>query len=315
MRYKMTPLYIFLDTNIVKNHNTNLTKFEFNKTYHVLKRYIVENQVGNVKVIIPQIVIEELITQYITKYKENVNKIHQEIIKIQEISDTIDWKIEINKNFTKDFKEYIGFINSEVDRFLEEEKGFLEIVSFPNNEKLGKIIKRSIRKSKPFFGGKHKSKEFSDAGFKDVIFLESIIEYFEQNNGEYLIVTKDECFKEINLDVEINGVNGSLVDKDTGRDIVNILVEKFGIEDLSEYRIFASNDYYIAGIEAALGCKVLGEPLSINRYEDEDEEVSYIEIFNLVERDGKNITIITRISDEREFVEILNEDMEVMHEW
>ncbi|QFQ28491.1 MULTISPECIES: PIN domain-containing protein [Bacillus cereus group] len=311
----MTPLYIFLDTNILKDHNTSLTKFEFNKTYYVLKKYIVENKVENVKVIVPQIVIEELITQYIAKYKETVKKIHQEIENIQDISDKIDWKIEINKNFTKDFKEYVEFIKSEVDKFLEEEKDFLEIVSFPKNEKLGKIIKRSIRKRKPFFGGKHNRKEFSDAGFKDVIFLESIVEYFEQNNGEYIIVTKDDYFKEINLDMEIVGMNGSLVDKDTGKEIVNILVERFGIEDLSEYMIFARNGYYISGIETALGCKVLGEPLSISRYEVEGEEVSYIEIYNLVERDDENITIITRISDEREFVEILNEDKEVMYEW
>ncbi|MFD4852269.1 PIN domain-containing protein [Bacillus mycoides] len=312
----MSLLYIFLDTNVVKSHNSNLTKFEFNKTYAVLKDYIVENEIENVKVLVPRIVIEELISQYIAEYKGIVDQINNEITRIKVAADRVQWAIEINKSFEKSFRDYKDFIKSDVDRFIEEEKSFLEIVNFPRDEKLVKIIERSVKKKKPFFSGKHNKKDFSDAGFKDVVFLESIIEYLEKNNGEYLIATRDNYFKEIDLDVEINGSSGSLIDKETGKEFVGFLVEKLGIEDFSVYRKFAKSDYYKEAIEVALNCKILSDPLSVNKYENEDEDEAFIEICNFIKYEDEDISIVVRISEEKDFIEILNDNKEeVMYEW
>ncbi|MFD5174093.1 hypothetical protein, partial [Bacillus mycoides] len=214
------------------------------------------------------------------------------------------------------FRDYKDFIKSDVDRFIEEEKSFLEIVNFPRDEKLVKIIERSVKKKKPFFSGKHNKKDFSDAGFKDVVFLESIIEYLEKNNGEYLIATRDNYFKEIDLDVEINGSSGSLIDKETGKEFVGFLVEKLGIEDFSVYRKFAKSDYYKEAIEVALNCKILSDPLSVNKYENEDEDEAFIEICNFIKYEDEDISIVVRISEEKDFIEILNDNKEeVMYEW
>ncbi|MFD5173826.1 hypothetical protein [Bacillus mycoides] len=114
----MSLLYIFLDTNVVKSHNSNLTKFEFNKTYAVLKDYIVENEIENVKVLVPRIVIEELISQYIAEYKGIVDQINNEITRIKVAADRVQWAIEINKSFEKSFRDYKYFIKIYVYRFI-----------------------------------------------------------------------------------------------------------------------------------------------------------------------------------------------------
>jgi len=310
----MLSLNIFLDTNVVKNHNTDLTKFELNETYRVLKNFIIENEVENVKVLIPRIVIEELISQYIAEYKETVNHLNSEITKLKISADKVQWDININKNFEKSFRDYIEFIKNKVQIFIEEEKDFLEVVEFPGEGKLFKIIERSLKKKKPFFSGKHQKKDFSDAGFKDVIFLESIIEYLENKEVEYLIITRDNFFKEINYNEEILGVNGSLLDKETGKELVSFLSEKLGVEDLTAYRKFAKSAYYKEAIETALNCDIIGDPISVNKFEDDDLVI--IEICNSVQLYQENIRVIVRLSEENEFIEILNEGKEeVMHEW
>lgn len=311
---RMETLNVFLDTNIVKVINSNMIKFELNETYKVLKSFITENDLQNVKIFIPRIVIEELVTQYIEEYKETTRKINEDINKMQINLNKVNWGINLMKNFDISNRGYISYIKNASEEFIEQEKPFLNVVEFPSSSKLEKIVKRSLNKKKPFFGGHCNGKKFSDAGFKDVIFFESIVEQLEKIEGEYLIISKDKYLSEIILENEIVDRNGRIIELHTGKEIVKYLEGLFGIEDFSKYIKFSKSDYYIETVEHALNCRIVKNLISLQKREDND--ILFIDNLTLIEIDGVKKEVIVRLSEENDFLEILDKETEeVIYEW
>lgn len=69
----MKELSLYLDTNTIKNLKSNLLEFQFNETYKRLKLFLVENDINFIKVNVPKIVLEELLTQYIEEYRSVID--------------------------------------------------------------------------------------------------------------------------------------------------------------------------------------------------------------------------------------------------
>jgi predicted nucleic acid-binding protein len=144
-------LDIYLDTNVVKKINSNFFKFEFNDTYYNFKRFLQGNNIDYIKVYVPYIVIEELITQYIEDYKsirDNVENNHSNLLINAE---RLNWEVKLEKkNDIKDEK-YIEVIELACKDFINEEQDFLNIIDHPSSERLKKIIERAVKKRSHFF--------------------------------------------------------------------------------------------------------------------------------------------------------------------
>lgn len=314
MNYKMENINIFFDTNSIKKINCKLDIFEFNETYKIVKSFIIENQLRNIKVYVPRIVIDELVQQYIKDYKELQQSINDELTKLSVKAARLEWKIKIDKKFKYENKAYIAYIKNQAEKFIQKEKYFLNIVKYPSDSKFNKILQRAILKKKPFFEGNSRGKKFSDAGFKDVVFLESIIEFMEELKENFFIISNDKYFGEVDLKSEVLGSDGLVLSYDTGKEIVEHLKRKLSIEDYSKYIKFVKSKYYKEAIENVLKCNIVKNYVEISK--DDNNDDVYIYNTSLVDIDGKCKEIIVKLSEENDLIEIVDKESEVViYEW
>ncbi len=315
----MQKLNIFMDTNIIKCIDPDLLNFSFNDTYKKLKEFIDENEYKKINIIIPKIVIEELIKQYIDDYKYKYNNLDAEIDELLNKCSKIGWNIKINKNRNMPIQKYEIYIRKQVNEYIKREK--INIIELPK-ENFNTIIYRAINKKVPFFSGKgtievngdkQSGKEFSDAGFKDAIFLESIIEFNKFKRSNILILTKDNILlQELNWKNELKRDNVIVKSIDQGIKLVKYICELENIKDFTEYRKFCKTEYYKDIIYKAINKKVI-KVVEIQEYNEED--ISYIDIKTSVKNGDSKEEIIVRINEEKEFIEILNKNSEVIYEW
>lgn len=310
-------IFVVFDTNIIKLLNPNLKEFSFGRTYNIFEDFVINNELNNIKICVPKIVIEELITQYIEEYKNIKQKVKTEFDKIEQEANQIGWNINLEKEFDKENKDYVEYIKKKAYEYITVHKK-LTVIDFPSNEKMTKIIDRSIRKKKPFFKGKYKQKSFSDAGFKDVIFIESIIEFSEKEKGRFLILTKDNFVQEIDVQNEFE-CDCEIKNFDEGKKIINYFENKYSIQEISKYKKFIKTDYYQKEIEEVLEkvlktkkIEILTEEIKIN----ENNENTFVEIIVAVLVNNEKSKIIVILSEEKDFIEIKKFDTgEVIWEW
>ena len=164
---------IFLDTNVIFSKEDDFSKALFGEKLTEIIDEIESNDLyDNIQIFIPQIVVDELLTQQIERYEDAFNKIKN--IKFHNFDTLYD-------------KEYKNQTIKLFDSKLEEFKGGLvkiSVLPYPKNETLESIIKRAVLKKAPFEG---KSKE-SDKGFKDVILWETIIQYKREHATDTIIL-------------------------------------------------------------------------------------------------------------------------------
>lgn len=310
----MKNINIFFDTNSVKKLDGEINKFELNETYNVVKRFIIENELNNIKVFIPSIVIDELIQQYIEEYKEGQQEIDNQLAKMSVYANRLNWEIEIKKHFNYKNRDYVEYIKKEANRFIEEEQPFLNVVEYPKETKFNKIIERAVMKKKPFFSGRSEGKKFSDAGFKDVVFLECVIDVMEKLKEDFYIISKDKFFSELNLEKEIIDCVGIVISHDTGKKIVEYFKQKLLIEDNSKYIKFVKSQYFKEKIEKATNYKMIESYVAMTK--DEYDDTVYINNTSLVESDGKHKEIIVKLSEENDLIEVLEkESANIIYEW
>lgn len=312
---------LYFDTNILKNHYGSIWNFKFNETYYRVRKFIVENGYDNLRIIVPQIVLDELVQQYIEKYESLSQSIISKLNNLESELNQLEWNISIEKKYMcSSKKEYSDYINEQMKQFIEEEKEVLNIIDYPNNTSLSKIISRSVKKKKPFFGGIArggkgcKEKEFSDAGFKDVVFLESIIEDIGDKEIDYIIFSKDTFLGEINIEKEISNASGKVLDYDEGKRIIKYLEETYNMEDMSKYLINIKGNYFKEKIEEALECKVIESSLNIEKEEDDGE--IFINNRSKVKIGEEEKIIIVKLSEENDYLYVIEEStQDIIYQW
>ena len=122
---------LFMDTNMIKVIKGDHTKFDINKTYYIIKEFITEMKLDNVKVFIPNIVLEELLKQYREEYSSLRKSVEEKIKSISIELDKLNWKLELKKNFDLTNREYRDYIRESLDEFLIREYSFVNIVNNP----------------------------------------------------------------------------------------------------------------------------------------------------------------------------------------
>lgn len=179
---KSNKILLFFDTNILYDATENCTKFDFGNIYDRVKEYIKFNKYDQFKIVIPRIVIEELTKQKIENFNLKNDFIEckskeKGSEKFYEFIRQLGYECKIIKNNYTNEKEYKSYIRRIRDEYVKNEKQNFEIAEFSNIVNMNTIVRCAINKKKPFFKGHYNQKEFSDAGFKDAVFIESIKKY------------------------------------------------------------------------------------------------------------------------------------------
>lgn len=173
-----------MDTNYLHLRNfKDYSKFELHNKYIDVQGRIERMDVTSLfKILIPEIVFEELKQQQLAKFNEDFNDL-----------DSLSYKFNNSNNFNIKLPEkfdYEGYLNQKISEY--KSRNSIETIKLKNDkDTFNKIINKSIFKLPPFEG---KSKQ-SDKGFKDALIWETILEFAQNNPGQYYFLTADKGFK------------------------------------------------------------------------------------------------------------------------
>ncbi|KKH48012.1 PIN domain-containing protein [Methanosarcina sp. 1.H.A.2.2] len=219
----LCKLFIYFDTNNLRSISDKevvYNKFELSNGFYRIENYLKRTSLSNnVTLAISEIVLMELIEQKINQYnsdKENYYKLKETVKtkyeKLKEMDEKISMLTQSKyiEGFELKVKDYSFDCPSAISEMAKEyiSKKEIEIVKVPEETPIkatifDSMIKRAIRKQYPFQKYNSNGKNFSDAGFKDVLIWESLLNY----NGiktydEVIFVTGDNVF--INCISEFN---------------------------------------------------------------------------------------------------------------
>ena len=150
-------IYVVFDTNIIKFINPDLKQFSFSETYNVFQKFIKGNKLVNIKICIPRIVIEELITQYIEDYKSSKQRVQDSFDKLFIEASKIGWEANLVKNFDIKTRDYVEYIKKNCDKYLKNQDNII-IIDYPSKDTMFKIIERSVKKRNHFLKGSSMAK-------------------------------------------------------------------------------------------------------------------------------------------------------------
>lgn len=166
-------LCIVLDTNILNSGSKDYSILQFvSKLQDIIRELEVSDYEQPIKVLLPEIVVNELVVHQIEHYNKDVSKLKG--IKFP----------GVELNFNPNYDQFVHeLLNNQIKQF----RGWnfpTEIIPYPCGDCLNSIIIRSIDKRPPFEGQDRQS----DKGFKDVIIWESILEYKRRNPDSTIIL-------------------------------------------------------------------------------------------------------------------------------
>lgn len=332
MSYKLKTLIVF-DTNSLRstdNGKVAYSFFAFGRPFQEIEQFILENKLSeDIHMAIPTWAIEELKDQKQRQYNEDVldfNKLATRLSGLPHISELVLPEVEFDCS---------GYIEEQAQQFLSTKAiKLLEIKEELANDVLRSMMVRVMKdenKKAPFaHSGKYK-----DAGFKDNIVWESLMNFDEVTNYDKIFfLSKDGDFK--NCEVEfrekwqryisiLKDENNVLVE--INKDYENYIKERV-IYDFSQKEYFRDylydqlkvksvilvegNEYAIENFAIADSCKNANRLLP---NEDEVENIiisSEIIIFFTanVEKQEQKVEALTLLEDD-ETKEIISTEFDI----
>ena len=197
MRYN--KINVFFDTNKLEcRFNGNkffLDDIKLNKDFYEILDFANDND--NVSFYIPLIVWREILTHLIDDFNNSKQSLDDTISNFKKGFGSL---LDVSTTFsTENYEEYI---NVKAKYFLSTYKNSIALVSHSSHEeKFKSIIDNAINKKSPFATAKGKNKTYSDAGFKDMLIFETIIDNCKHDEIG-ILYTDDRDFKEAFLDYE-----------------------------------------------------------------------------------------------------------------
>jgi len=196
-------LKIFFDTNILEDRIgedlINLGKCDISQKYFEVARYIADRSLEyDVSLNIPLIVLEE-IKQHL--YEGNIKHGQSIREKIKLTKKKFGSILELEYKFK--YSDFSG--RKTIDEQIEDYVNYIvnEFISLPINKKLyitpfpenyDRLINRAVKRQLPFFV----KEKIKDAGFKDALLVESILENTNFEEDEVVLFTSDYRLAETN---------------------------------------------------------------------------------------------------------------------
>lgn len=215
--------YIIIDSNILyKSKYQDFSQFSLPKIYdEVIGKIQINDVEDHFTVFIPEIAINELFKQQVSAYNGDLQSLNQLEKKFNQI---YEFNITIGNNLN-----YDEFLKIKKDEYIEYKN--INILPICSKEKFANIVERALEKRAPFLG---KSKE-SDKGFKDALIWESILDFSEKNNGDFIFLTSDKGFdKELVDEFEKNKNNHIDIIKKDDLQLLDGIIEAKSTEQKTE---------------------------------------------------------------------------------
>ena len=233
---------IFFDTNILEGRitghkdkfsNLYLSEIKTKNEFINVKKFV--SDIGRTEEIhfcIPEISLRECKEHLITDYKKYAKQLYSEIECHKKSFGSI---LEIECNLTKpNVKEHVDVI---YDEFIDLHN--CKIINYPRNiDFFENLVNRAIQKIPPFYHAGNQNKKYTDAGFKDALIVETIIQYHKATTNICLILTDDNDFK----DVFDSYLNIKVCDE---KRIKEIIREHFKVKDENLIKQKIENDPYL----------------------------------------------------------------------
>jgi hypothetical protein len=260
---KNTNILVIIDANKLGNYTKGSLKCK-NYSYLEINKYLHENIVNNfyfknnenvsIKIAIPEIVLEEIKEQQNHRFKLDLECLCNLFQKFSKLNGA-ELKIpEINYETHLEEKgiNYLGVYD-------------IITLKIPKNEIFPKLVKKVLKKEKPFY-----KKNGKDSGFKDALIWESILEFAKSNKYDrYFFLTDDSDFnnktlseefhnltgKEISIVEEVSTLKGELEEEINGTERINKTLEKIEPK-LADILGSVINKNYLEIIRGENICKV-----------------------------------------------------------
>lgn len=283
MSYKIEEdkLSIIFDTNALETRTKDEIAFLYdwkasNEFYNVVNFVKENNFEHKVRFCIPDIVLLEIKQHFLKGYESQIDSLKSNI---ENFKSKFGSLVDINYIYNIDIDMYEEHVDSFTNSFLS--KYNCEILESPKEiDVFNNIVDKAIKSKKPFVKGKINGKEFSDAGFKDALIVETIL-----NNNKKLrssiFMTNDNDFTNV---FTPSKNNVSILS--TSKDIIEYISEKFKLSNEELYKSKIENEeYYKSIILDSIG--VINDK-SLTKYkvnsikmdENENYEISIICISN-----------------------------------
>ena len=233
---------LFLDTNVLESRCSGkkmfLSDIKASSDFYEIYKFIDDYQL-NVELCIPQIVQLEIRRHLIKFFSSEYKSINDTLENYRKcFGSIIDAKCEFKINNVSDYQTYFEVIWAE---FVTKYK--CNIVSTPDNEHLlESVIDKAINTTKPFtFIEKkgHVKKDYSDAGFKDVIVCETISQYQITTSNKCILMSCDGDFNDVFND------DGTIVCCKNANEVKSILSNHFKAYDEFFIKQKIENDSYL----------------------------------------------------------------------
>ena len=174
--------YIYFDTNALECRHSGkalyLSQFVVNPLYYEIENLVKNMGIADkVQICIPEIVWFEIQEHMVLHYKSERDSMKA---KIESFRKSFGDLVEITCTFTNCAAEdeYKDYIYSIMQDFLNNPRVTASIIPYPKDEdSIHQIIMQAVHSSKPFRIARANGKDYTDAGFKDAMIFNTILNY------------------------------------------------------------------------------------------------------------------------------------------
>lgn len=237
---------IFFDTNILEGRSTNtllsFSELKIPKTpfYDVIK-YIDDFELwGSVEILIPDMVVMELKHHLIKEYNSNIAELKE---KIQQYKELFGSLMEIDYSIITSEDIYIKYVDSLFVDFFDSSRNHSKIIETKKDGiTMRRLIEKAAKTEHPFSAAGGNGKKYTDAGFKDAVIYETIVEYINCNNTIGILFTGDKDYRSTVADFKIINVNHNDKSK-SFEDFKRIIKKHFNILEQNDFEVKLKDDY------------------------------------------------------------------------
>jgi len=245
---KYEKVFIYFDTNAIEcRHSGNslfLSQFTVNQLYYDVEQYDHNYDLSeSVEICIPEIVWYELKEHLINHFSTEKQSMEAKLASYKKsFGDLIDINCEFKD--CNEIDEYKSHLNTIMTDFLKNPRVTAKIIPYPKDEDtLNGIVEQAIQSAKPFRTAKNGSKEYTDAGFKDALIFNTILQHTGEQLG--ILVSKDHDFSNVFTEYHLDNLHLCA----TAKEIEEVLDTNFKVNISKQMeRILSENTYLIERI-------------------------------------------------------------------
>lgn len=237
---------VFFDTNILESRDSDsLLSFyglRIPKTpfYDVIQCIDEFGLWENVEILIPDMVVMELKHHLNKEYKNTITQMQK---KIQHYKERLGSLAEIDCTINTPCGDYIDYVNDLFEDFFASTRNHSRIIeSKKDSVTMKRLIEKASKTEAPFSVAGSNGKKYTDAGFKDAVIYETIVEYISSNNTIGILFTEDKDYGIAVNDFKLISVKND--DKTKAFDeFKQIIKSHFNILEQDDFEVKLKNPY------------------------------------------------------------------------